>query len=98
MLESYIERRVCDYAKRLGWLVRKLQWIGRHGAPDRLFIKAGRIVFIEFKAPRKKPTKNQEQEIARLRAEGCEVYVVDDIEEGKFILSSGHNRYAGDII
>jgi len=92
MLESYVERKVCDYAKRRGWLVRKLQWIGRHGAPDRVFVKSGRIVFVEFKAPGRKPTKNQEQEIARLRREGCEVHVVDDIEVGKAIFADAFLR------
>ncbi|MFC3724473.1 VRR-NUC domain-containing protein [Neoaquamicrobium sediminum] len=94
MLESYIERKVCEYAKKLGWLVRKLQWVGRHGAPDRLFIRAGRVVFIEFKAPGKKPTEHQRLELERLREQGMEAYVVDDIDEGKFILSSGRNHEA----
>lgn len=96
--ESYIERKVCDFAKKLGWLVRKLQWVGRHGAPDRVFIKAGRLVFIEFKAPGKKPTAHQTLEIERLRAEGMEVYVIDDIDEGKFVLGGGHNRDHGALI
>lgn len=97
-LESYIERKVVEYSKKLGWFVRKLQWVGRHGAPDRLFIKDGRVVFIEFKAKGKKPTENQKREIERLREQGMEVYVIDDIEEGKFVLTSGHNRFHGDIV
>lgn len=98
MLESYVERKVCAYAKKLGWLCRKLQWIGRHGAPDRVFIKAGRLIFVEFKAPGKKPTEHQRLEIQRLRDEGMEVYVCDDIDEGKFILNPSSNRDLTDLV
>lgn len=81
--ERYIEKRVTDYAvKKLGWLSRKLQWIGRHGAPDRVFIRFGKLVFIEFKQFKKKPTEHQRLEHERLRAAGMDVYVIDSIEAG----------------
>lgn len=81
--ERYIEKRVTDYAvKKLGWLSRKLQWIGRHGAPDRVFIRSGKLVFIEFKQFKKKPTEHQRLEHERLRAAGMDVYVIDSIEAG----------------
>ena len=92
MQERLIEKKVCDWAKKDGWLVRKLSWVGRHGAPDRFFARAGRIVFIEFKQAGKKPTDHQAREIENLRDQGCEVYVCDDVEEGKFLLSSGQNH------
>lgn len=97
MLESYIERKVCDYAKKLGWLVRKLSWVGRHGAPDRLFIKAGRVVFIEFKRTGRKPTEHQRLELERLRAQGMEAHVVDNIDDGIALLSR-LARDEGDLI
>lgn len=56
MQERYIERKSVAWAKSRGWLVRKLQWIGHNGAPDRFFAKARRIVLIEFKQKGKKPT------------------------------------------
>lgn len=36
MRESQIEKYLCDRVKELGGEVRKVQWIGRRGAPDRL--------------------------------------------------------------
>lgn len=87
MLEKEIERRVCAYAKKLGWRPRKYQTPAHRGAPDRVYFKRpGRIFFIEFKAAGKKPTKLQEQEIKRLRDEGFWVFVVDNVEDGKAIV------------
>jgi len=82
MLESYVENKVCEWAKKNGWLVRKLQWIGREGAPDRLFLKNGCFLLIEFKQPGKKPRPSQRAEIKRLRQYGAKVAVVDNVEAG----------------
>lgn len=87
MQESYIENKVCEWAKKNGWLVRKLQWIGREGAPDRLFLKAGRFVLIEFKRPGQKPRPSQRLEIKRLRQYGATVAVIDNVEDGIAFLS-----------
>lgn len=84
--ERYIEKKVSEYAIKLGWLSRKLQWIGRHGAPDRVYIRKGKIIFVEFKQWKKKPTEHQRLEHERLRAAGMEVYVIDNIEAGKELL------------
>lgn len=85
--ERYIEKKVTDYAvKKLGWLSRKLQWIGRHGAPDRVFMRLGKIVFIEFKQLGKKPTEHQKTEHVRLRAAGMDVYVIDSVEAGMALM------------
>ena len=82
MLENPIELDVTKHAKATGWLVRKLRWIGRRGAPDRFFAKNGFIVFIEFKAPGKKPNAQQKREHRRLRLFGVRVWVIDSVEEG----------------
>lgn len=91
MQERYIERKSVAWAKSRGWLVRKLQWIGHNGAPDRFFAKARRIVLIEFKQKGKKPTGLQAKEIENLRAAGVEVHVCDDIETVKAILEGESN-------
>jgi hypothetical protein len=85
--EIYIEEKVCEFAKWAGWLVRKLQRIGRLGAPDRFFARGGRIVLVEFKQLGLKPEPHQEREIARLMDAGVEVYVVDSIQTGKTIFA-----------
>lgn len=96
--ERFIEKKVTDYAvKKLGWLSRKLQWIGRHGAPDRVFMRFGKIIFVEFKQYKKKPTEHQRLEHERLMAVGMDVYVIDSIEDGIELfdrLTAGQANYA----
>lgn len=87
MREKYIEESVCAFARQNGWFTRKLEWVGRHGAPDRFCAKGGKVFFIEFKAPGKTPTANQEREIAAMRAVGITVHVIDDIEAGKALFA-----------
>ena len=48
--ERDIEKKACDLAKAAGWLVFKFVSPSQRGVPDRIFIRQGRIVFIEFKA------------------------------------------------
>lgn len=81
-LERNIELPVCDYAEAGGWIVRKLQWVGRRAGPDRFFAKDGRIVLVEFKRPGEEPGPLQFREHRRLRKAGIEVHVIDSVEEG----------------
>lgn len=46
----------------------------------------GRCFFIEFKRKGKKPTEGQAREIARIKAQGVEVFMVDDVFEGRRIV------------
>lgn len=78
MLESSMEEWVCGEAEKAGWLQRKLKWIGRRNAPDRLFIKDGRVVFIEFKRTGEKPRSTQKTEIDRVREAGGEAHSCDN--------------------
>jgi len=84
--ESYIEKRVCAYAVLLGWVHYKFSSPGNRGVPDRILLRKGRIIFIEFKATGKKPTKLQYYIHKIIRKLGFKVYVVDDIEAGKMLL------------
>lgn len=86
MREEAVELPAVRRAERTGWLSRKLQWIGRVGAPDRFFARCGRIVLIEFKAPGKTPRRSQTLEHDRLRAAGIEVYVCDTVEDALKVL------------
>jgi hypothetical protein len=84
--ESYIEGNVQGIAEAHGWLVRKVKWIGRVGCPDRLYMKGGRVLFIEFKRPGKDLEPRQVREIKRMRNHGVEVHVIDNIAEGLKLL------------
>lgn len=87
MLEKEIEKKVCAYAKECGCLVFKFVSPSHRSVPDRLFIApGGRVFFIEFKAPGKKPTEAQILKIDTMLVQGAFVYVVDDIERGKGII------------
>lgn len=83
-LEKVIEQKVCDYAKSLGCLVYKFTSLSRRSVPDRILINPGGFTWwIEFKRKGKEPTSAQEVEISKMRKQGCTVYVVDDVKEGK---------------
>jgi hypothetical protein len=80
MRESAIEEPVVVRAERAGYFCRKVSWVGRRSAPDRLFCRPDRgVVFIEFKAPGEKPTRLQLREHERMRAAGMEVHVCDNV-------------------
>lgn len=81
MLERDIEQYLVRRIKRLGGMAEKFTSPGRRSVPDRLVtLPGGRVVFIELKAPGKKPTENQLRDHLRRRDLGCEVMVIDTKE------------------
>ena len=83
MLEKQIEKKVCEYAESLGWLQYKFKSANHKGVPDRIFMKNGKVVFIEFKAKGKKPTKLQFRVHRQLNEKAMTVTIVDSVETGK---------------
>jgi len=87
MLEKDIEAKVCDYARSKGVLAYKFTSPARAAVPDRLFIAPdGRVWFCEFKREGAKPTAAQEREHARLREQKVNVFVIDNVSEGKTMI------------
>lgn len=81
MLERDIEQYLVRRIKRLGGMAEKFTSPGRRSVPDRLVtLPGGRVVFIELKAPGKKPTENQLRDHQRRRDLGCEIMVIDTKE------------------
>lgn len=89
--EGKIEDYLVAQCEAHGALVRKLAYIGRRGAPDRMVVwpcdmnnyDSGYVApvdFVELKAERKKPNDHQEREHKRLRDLGCNVFVIDSKE------------------
>lgn len=76
--ESDIERAVCTYARKAGCLVLKLAAPGQRGQPDRMFIYHGRVAFLEFKSPGKKPTPLQKKWLCSLHRHGLSASWTDD--------------------
>jgi hypothetical protein len=77
-IETYLRDRVREAG---GWAPK---WVspGNNGVPDRIVIMPGsRIVFVELKAPGKKPTALQQYQHDRLRDLGQLVVVIDSREK-----------------
>jgi hypothetical protein len=83
MRESTIEQAVCAYAKSKGCLTLKLSGQNQKGQPDRMFLYNGRVMFIEFKAPGKRPTALQARWLERLTDHAFYAAFCDDIDVGK---------------
>lgn len=89
--ERDIERYLVQQVKALGGEVRKVQWVGRRGAPDRVVMLRARhprlvggkvadernTIWVELKAPGIPPEPHQLREHARMRRMGQRVEVVD---------------------
>lgn len=87
MRESVIEAYLAKRVKELDGEIRKAQWIGRRGAPDRRVMLPGRLpIWVELKAPGEKPTAQQIREHNRMRRLGELVEVVDSIESVEELL------------
>ena len=81
MRERDIEQALVRRVKELGGLCEKFVSPSRRSVPDRLITLPGnRVIFVELKAPGKKPTELQQRDHNRRRALGCDVRVIDSIE------------------
>lgn len=99
--ERDIERHLVKRVKALGGEVRKVQWIGRRGAPDRLvmlpctcsyyrpdgMLLSSPVVWVELKAPGAAPQAHQMREHQRMREKGQHVVVLDSVEGVDDLLS-----------
>ena len=88
MLEKPIEAATRKYAIKNGWLTYKFKSPSQKGVPDRIFIKDGQNVYVEFKATGKKPTELQSRVHQQMREYGALVFVIDSIESGIALLES----------
>ena len=89
MKESDIEDYLVKRVREKGGEVRKVKWIGRNGAPDRLVMLKGihnHTVWVELKAPglaalfpHTPHERQQHREHERMRAMGQRVVVIDSI-------------------
>lgn len=94
-IEDYLVRRV----QAMGGEVRKVAWIGRRGAPDRLVMlpfltkcaecyAPGQTTWVELKAPGVKAEAHQLREHERMRALGQHVVVIDSLDAVEALLSA----------
>lgn len=78
MREREVEAHYKKMVEDAGGLFIKFTSPSHSGVPDRIVILPnGRIYFVEFKAPNKKPRPLQLHIINKIRELGCEVRVID---------------------
>lgn len=88
MRERDIEQHLVKRVKALGGEIRKVNWVGRANAPDRLvLLPERRSIWVELKAPGKKPTAQQIREHNRMRRMGELVEVIDSLEAVEELLA-----------
>ena len=88
MNELHIEQALKRAVEAHGGLCWKLVSPGTTGVPDRICLRAGRVVFVEVKAPGKKPRPIQLRRMSQLRAHGFTAFVVDSMDGIKEVLDA----------
>jgi hypothetical protein len=84
MLEKTIEQALVKRVKELGGMAEKFVSPGRRSVPDRLITLPGNvIIFVELKSEGKHATPLQHLDHERRRALGCDVRVINTIEDAK---------------
>lgn len=78
MVEKDVETYFVKQATNIGALVWKLTSPSTSGVPDRLFIKAGKVVFVELKRPKGNLRKLQEYRRNQLIKQGLRVECLND--------------------
>jgi len=86
-VEKKIERDSVRVAKVHGWKSRKVTSPGTRGAFDRIFIKGGKHIWIEYKDPDTGVIGDlQQEEYEDLIEHGAEAHFVDSVKGTKKIL------------
>jgi hypothetical protein len=90
MRESDIEDYLVKRVREMGGEVRKVKWLGRNGAPDRLVMLKGihnHAIWVELKTegltalfPHTPHERQQHREHERMRAMGQRVVVIDSLK------------------
>lgn len=91
MRESTIEKALRIWAVQRSLIVRKFTSPNRRGVTDRVFIGPAGALWLELKAPGKKPEPLQQREIAAINAVGCPSVTAawaDNLESAKNLVSA----------
>lgn len=79
--EKNLENECCAIARRLGIISIKLEKNAHTGIPDRLFLKNGKAVFVEFKAKGGVISENQTFWRQILQGNGFAHYYCDNVAD-----------------
>lgn len=82
MLEKDIEKALIKRVKNLGGMAEKFTSPAKRSVPDRIVtLPGGKIIFVELKAPGKKPTEKQKADHNRRKALCCDVRIIDNLKQ-----------------
>lgn len=91
MRENIIEQTLTREVSKTGALALKFVTPTMTGVPDRIILTpGGRVIFVEVKAPGKKPRPIQIRRHNQLRDLGYEVHVIDSITQAKELARALH--------
>jgi hypothetical protein len=80
VIERDVEKALVKRVKSLGGICEKYVSPQRRSVPDRIVtLPGGIIIFVELKAPGKKPTDAQKRDHLKRRLLGCDVRVIDTL-------------------
>lgn len=96
MKESQVEKSICAFAKAIGWKTLKLNGHGDRGKPDRMFLKNGKVVFIEVKRKGKQARKQQAYRLQKLRENGFKAQYVDSLPSGVLFIKNCDREFFGE--
>ena len=86
-VEADIEAEFVEYAEARGCIPLKLVIQGKRGWPDRTVLcPGGKILFLEFKRPDGKLSRQQQHYINLLRVKGFKIYVTYTVKDAARIL------------
>ena len=79
MRESAVEKYLKKQVEGLGGEYRRVEWLGRHGAPDDYVMLNGGH-WTECKATGEEPKPHQIREHKRMQDQGIPVHILDSFE------------------
>ena len=84
--EADLQSDILDFAHVRRWFAHKVEFKGRTGGMDLVCIRSGRTIWIEVKREGEEARLKQEKVAREMRANGAEVFLVDDIDDARRIL------------
>lgn len=89
LIESDNTSAAREYARLRGWWTIKIETDSCNGVPDRLYLRRGIYVWVEWKRPGRGDdglSAIQVKRIKEMKEHGATVYVLDDMDEFKRIM------------
>lgn len=83
-----VQNPVTRFARGRGWYARRMKYLDRRGCPDTWFMRAGKLVIVEWKRPGGELEVQQVMRIRELRNASMTVHVIDNADAGRELFES----------